>query len=77
MPASAKQQLLALAACGRPWAENSAQMALLAQSQRLRGDITEVDFKSKIKELGDVEGDDPGTLKVLQAALAGLIKDKS
>lgn len=51
MPATLHQQLQALAACRRPWAESPAQQALLLKSQWELGQLEYPQYQHDLKRL--------------------------
>jgi len=79
MAASLLQQLKALANCGRPWAEQRAQMALLMRSQWSTGVITEEQYHKSLLELTDsnklaLESDNPKVAELLVKAITSIEK---
>jgi hypothetical protein len=79
MTASAQQQLRALAACGRPWAEQRAQMALLMLSQLDSGQLSLDEYQELVEDLIrtdslDRESDSIETRALLVSALTIVAK---
>jgi len=79
MSATAQQQLEALAACGRPWAERRAQMALLMKRQLDSGELSLDEYQELVEDLIrtdtlDKEADSVETRALLVSALTIVAK---
>jgi hypothetical protein len=79
MPSREQQQLQALAACGRPWAEQRAQMALLMLSQLDSGQLSLDEYQELVQDLIrtdalDQEADSIETRALLVSALTIVAK---
>jgi polyhydroxyalkanoate synthesis regulator phasin len=79
MAATPEQQLEALAACGRPWAEQRAQMALLMKRQLDSGELSLDEYQELVKDLLrtdtlDREADSVETRALLVSALTVVAK---
>lgn len=73
------QQLQAMAACGRPWVEQRAQMALMFTTQLDNGQLTEDEHRELMLDLVrsdrlDSEADDLEIKTMLVTAIYGMAK---
>ncbi len=72
MPATAQQQLLAVSQCGRPWAEQAAQLVLLYNGQLKDGRLSYDQYSEHIETITlniDKDCDDPSVKELIVKAI--------